>query len=127
MQQKTFGAILVLVGIIDLEGARRLLSRPWLVDNSKLSFPLYLIHWPIMFGPAAALFLWLNGMVGIELARVGAILAGICLAFVGSILFLAVDRRALELSRALRKRMSTEPHQAPRAIAIGANRIVPTE
>jgi peptidoglycan/LPS O-acetylase OafA/YrhL len=127
MQQKTFGAILVLVGIIDLEGARRLLSKPWLVDNSKLSFPLYLIHWPIMFGPAAALFLWLNGMVGIELARVGAIVAGICLAFVGSMLFLAVDRRALELSRALRKRMSAEPHQAPRAIAIGANRIVPAE
>ena len=69
MQQKTFGAILVLVGIIDLQVARDFLSRPWLVARSKLSFPLYLIHWPILFGPAAALFLLLNGIVGIELAR----------------------------------------------------------
>ena len=127
MQQKTFGAVLVLVGIIDLEAARRLLSKPWLVANSKLSFPLYLIHWPILFGPAAALFLVLNGMVGIELARVGAIVAGISLAIVCSIFFLPVDRRALELSRALRKRMSAESHQAPRAIAIGGNRIAPAE
>ena len=77
MQQKTFGAILVLVGIIDLQAARSFLSRPWLVARSKLSFPLYLMHWPILFGPAAALFLLLNGWVGIELARVGAIVVGI--------------------------------------------------
>jgi peptidoglycan/LPS O-acetylase OafA/YrhL len=51
VQQKTFGAILVLIGIIDLEMARGFLSRPWLVRCSKLSFPLYLIHWPILFGP----------------------------------------------------------------------------
>lgn len=110
-QQKTFGAILVLVGIIDLEVARTFLSRPWLVACSKLSFPLYLIHWPILFGPAAALFLLLNGVVGIELARVCAIVVGIGLAFAGSVLFLAVDRRALELSRGLRKRMSDARHE----------------
>ena len=104
-----------------------MLSTPWLVANSKLSFPIYLIHWPIMFGPAAALFLLLNGMVGIELARVGAIVAGIGLSFVGSIFFLTVDFRALEWSRTLRKRMSAELRQAPRAIPIGANSIVPAE
>jgi peptidoglycan/LPS O-acetylase OafA/YrhL len=106
MQQKTFGAVLVLVGIIDLEIARGFLSKPWLVARSKLSFPLYLVHWPILFGPAAALFLLLDGMAGIGLARVGAIVAGICLAFVCSMFFLSVDRRALEWSRALRKRLS---------------------
>jgi peptidoglycan/LPS O-acetylase OafA/YrhL len=106
MQQKTFGAVLVLLGIIDLEVARRFLSRPWLVARSKLSFPLYLVHWPILLGPAAALFLLLDGLVGIELARAGAIIAGICLAFVCSMFFLSVDRRALEWSRALRKRWS---------------------
>jgi peptidoglycan/LPS O-acetylase OafA/YrhL len=79
MQQKTFGAILVLVGIIDLRGARSFLSRPWLVARCKLSFPLYLIHWPILFGPAAALFLLLSGVVGVELARVCAMLVGIAL------------------------------------------------
>ena len=59
MQQKAFGAILVLVGLIHLGAARSLLSKPWLVARSKLSFPLYLIHWPILFGPVAALFLGL--------------------------------------------------------------------
>ncbi len=127
MQQKTFGAVLVLVGIIDLEAARRMLSTPWLVAKSKLSFPLYLIHWPILFGPAAALFLLLDGMVGIELARVGAIVAGIGLSFVGSMFFLTVDFRALEWSRTLRKRMSAEPHQVPRPAVIGATSIVPAE
>ena|SRR6202790_1895220 len=29
------------------------LSRPWLIARSKLSFPVYLVHWPILFGPAA--------------------------------------------------------------------------
>ena len=117
MQQKAFGAILVLVGIIDLEVARRFLSRPWLVARSKLSFPLYLVHWPILFGPSAALFLVLDGIFGLELARLGAILAGIGLAFVCSVLFLGVDRRALEWSRALRQRLSassgTTPPMAP--------------
>ena len=117
MQQKAFGALLVLAGIIHLEIARSFLSRPWLVARSKLSFPLYLVHWPILFGPAAALFLLLNGLVGIELARVGAIVAGICLAFLASTLFLTVDRRALELSRGLRRRMSVSLEARPAAIA----------
>jgi peptidoglycan/LPS O-acetylase OafA/YrhL len=120
MQQKTFGAILVLVGIIDLEAARAFLSRPWLVARSKLSFPLYLVHWPILFGPAAALFLQLNGMAGIELARVGAIVAGVCLAFGCSMVFLSVDRRALELSRALRKRMSAPSEERARMAPVRA-------
>jgi peptidoglycan/LPS O-acetylase OafA/YrhL len=124
MQQKTFGAVLVLVGIIDLEIARRWLSRPWLVARSRLSFPLYLVHWPILFGPAAALFLLLDGTVEIELARIGAIVAGICLAFVGSMFFLAIDRRALEWSRALRKRMSGPSDETARLAAV---RIVAAE
>jgi peptidoglycan/LPS O-acetylase OafA/YrhL len=118
MQQKTFGAILVLIGIIDLEAARKFLSQPWLVARSRLSFPLYLVHWPVLFGPAAALFLVLNGMVGIELARVGAIVAGIVMAFAASVIFLGVDRGALDLSRRVRKRLSDGRHERPRAISV---------
>lgn len=126
MQQKAFGAILVLVGIIDLEIARSFLSRSWLVARSKLSFPLYLVHWPILFGPAAALFLLLNGLVGIEIARVCAIATGICLAFVASILFSPTDRCALELSRGLRKRMSVSL-EVPRGPTARAGRVVAAE
>jgi peptidoglycan/LPS O-acetylase OafA/YrhL len=125
MQQKTFGTILVLVGVIDLRVARELLSKPWLVRRSRLSFPLYLIHWPILFGPAAALFLALNGMVGLELARLGAIVAGIAAAFACSSYFLAVDRYALELSRSVRKRLSANLPEMPRAPVV--DRVVAAE
>jgi peptidoglycan/LPS O-acetylase OafA/YrhL len=109
MQQKAFGAILVLVGLIHLETARSLLSKPWLVARSKLSFPLYLVHWPILFGPAAALFLLLSGTIGVGAARLCAIVVGICLAFAASTFFLPLDRLALDLSRALRRRLSGAP------------------
>jgi peptidoglycan/LPS O-acetylase OafA/YrhL len=125
LQQKTFGAILVLIGIIDLEIARTFLSRPWLVARSRLSFPIYLIHWPILFGPAAALFLLLDGIAGIEIARVGAIVAGICLALVCSAIFLPVDRYALEASRRLRRRVFDAPHEP--LTKAGAKRIVAAE
>jgi peptidoglycan/LPS O-acetylase OafA/YrhL len=127
LQQKTFGAILVLTGIIDLEAARAFLSRPWLVARSRLSFPIYLIHWPILFGPAAALFLLLNDVAGIEIARVGAIVAGIGLALVCSAIFLPVDRGALEAARRLRKRWSGTPDETARLAAANVNRVVPAE
>jgi peptidoglycan/LPS O-acetylase OafA/YrhL len=127
IQQKTFGAILVLIGIIDLEVARRFLSRPWLVARSKLSFPLYLIHWPVLFGPVAALFLLLNDIVGTELARVCSIVVGIGLAFVCSIFFLPVDRRALELSRGLRKRLSDARHETQGLTTAGVNPVTAAE
>jgi peptidoglycan/LPS O-acetylase OafA/YrhL len=127
MQQKTFGAILVLIGVIDLEVARAFLSRPWLVARSRLSFPIYLIHWPILFGPAAALFLLLNDVAGIEIARVGAIVAGIGLALVCSAIFLPVDRAALEAARRLRGRASGAAHEPPRLATAGAERVVAAE
>ncbi len=116
MQQKTLGAILVLIGLIEQQAARDFLSRPWLVAGSRLSFPIYLIHWPILLGPAAALFLALNGVIGTELARLGAIVAGICFAFAASTFFLPIDRYALELSRRLRKRMSAGAEQPLRVV-----------
>ena len=65
-------------------------------------------------GPAAALFLLLNGIVGIEWARACAIVAGISLAFIASGIFLYIYRRALELSRRLRERMSDASTAAAR-------------
>jgi peptidoglycan/LPS O-acetylase OafA/YrhL len=127
LQQKTFGAILILIGIIHLEAARTFLSTPWLVARSRLSFPIYLIHWPILFGPAAALFLLLNHVAGIEIARVGAVIAGISLALACSVVFLPLDRGALELARRLRKRMSGALDEPRRPAAAGAERVVPAE
>jgi len=77
-----------------------------LVRKSRLSFPIYLVHWPILFGPAAVIFLWLNGAIGLELARVGAIVCGIGMAFAGAVLFSPIDRGALSLSRRWREGLS---------------------
>jgi len=64
-------------------------------------------------------------VIGIELARIAAIVGGICLAFVCSSLFLGVDARALELSRALRRRMSAP--SVPGAASARATPIVAAE
>lgn len=105
-QQKALGAILVLTGLIHLRWARSALSWPWLVRYSRLSFPVYLVHWPILFGPAALIFLQLSGVTGLGSARVGAIVAGIGLVFLAGLLFSPVDRAALSLSRRWRERLS---------------------
>lgn len=113
MQQKAFGALLVLVGLIHLAPARSLLSTPWLVARSKLSFPLYLIHWPILVGPVAALFVLVSGAIGVEAGRLCAIAVGIPLAVAASIFFLPLDRLTLDWSCALRRRLSGTSAVAP--------------
>ena len=98
MQQKALGAVLVLTGIIDLQLCRDFLSKPWLVAYSRLSFPIYLIHWPIMCGLAATAFVYLNKIIGMHLAQMCALALGIATSAVASVGFAAVDRCALDLS-----------------------------
>jgi peptidoglycan/LPS O-acetylase OafA/YrhL len=117
LQQKTFGAIFVLAGLINLRVARTFLSNRWLVARSQLSFPLYLIHWPVLFGPAAVLFLFLHDIVGVEIAGGCAIVVGITLAVLASTVFRPVDRFALDLSRRTRK-LSDPPRETPLAVAV---------
>lgn len=127
-QQKALGAILVLTGLIHLQWVRSALSWPWLVRNSRLSFPIYLVHWPILFGPAALIFLWLSEVIGLELARVGAIVAGISIAFVAGLLFSPIDRGALSLSRRWRERLSGMTMETTTVRqAVVAPRAVPAE
>ncbi|MGA7074904.1 acyltransferase family protein [Bradyrhizobium sp.] len=104
MQQKAFGAALVLAGIIDLRVCRNFLSKPWLVAYSRLSFPIYLIHWPIMCGLAATVFVYLSKIVSIHLAQMCALTLGIAASAAASVVFAAVDRYALGLSSRLRRR-----------------------
>jgi peptidoglycan/LPS O-acetylase OafA/YrhL len=104
MQQKAFGAALVLAGIIDLRICREFLSKPWLVAYSRLSFPIYLIHWPIMCGLAATAFVYLSKIVSMHLAQMCALALGIAASVAASVVFAPVDRYALGLSSRLRRR-----------------------
>lgn len=126
-QQKTFGALLFFIGLIRLQPARKALSHPWLVRQSRLSFPLYLVHWPILFGPAAVLFLTFHNLAGLAIAQAGAIVAGIALAFVASLLFLPIDRSALALSRLVRQWMSAMSNKPTRPAQAGAPPAVAAE
>ena len=108
MQQKAIGAMLALAGIIDLQGCWNVLSRSWLVAYSRLSFPIYLVHWAIMCGPAAAALLYLNTMMGVTAAQICALTFGIAASVVASVVFVAVDQYAVRLSSQLRRR-SADP------------------
>jgi hypothetical protein len=68
----------------------------------------------------------LNDVFGTELARVGAIVAGIGLAFICSAFFSTIDRHAVELSRRLRRRLSGAPYDAL-PIGSDAERLTPAE
>jgi len=116
-QQKAFGAICLLTGLIHLHWARSALSSPWLVRLSRLSFPIYLVHWPILMGPASLVFLRLNDVIGFEPARLGAIVVGIGLSYAAALMFFPIDRDALALSRRCRERLSLGAQPAPDRIA----------
>lgn len=119
LQQKACGAMLVLAGVIALPAARTFLSKPKLVAWSQLSFPLYLVHWPILFGPTAAFFLAVEPIVGIRFAAIVSIVIGIALSFAASRLFLPIDRFALELSRRLRRKSPEDGRQNIAAVLTG--------
>ena len=105
-QQKAFGAICLLTGLIHWQWARWALTSPGLVRLSRLSFPIYLAHWPILMGPASLVFLRLNDVIGFEPARLGAIVVGIGLSCAAALAFYPIDREALSLSRRWRDRLS---------------------
>jgi peptidoglycan/LPS O-acetylase OafA/YrhL len=115
MQQKAFGAVLLLTGIIDLQVCRDLLSKPWLVACSRLSFPLYLVHWPIMCGLAAAAFVQLLPYMGVGAAQFCALGLGIAASMAASVVFAMVDRHAVRLSWRLRRRAADPAATAHRA------------
>lgn len=126
-QQKTLGALLFFIGLILFQPARTALSRPWLVRQSRLSFPIYLVHWPILFGPSALIFLTLHDLAGLTVARVGAIVAGIALVFAASLLFLPIDRGALALSRLVRKWVSAMSSTSTTPVPAGTSPVVAAE
>jgi peptidoglycan/LPS O-acetylase OafA/YrhL len=103
LYQKILGAILICVALTQLAPLRRLLSRPGLAACAQLSFPLYLVHWPILFGPGAALFLATYQMLGITASRLLAIVFCIVASLLAARAFAAVDRAAVQASRTIRR------------------------
>ncbi len=99
---KMVGAVLTLVAALGASGLEAMLTRRPFVSLGRLSFSLYLIHWPIVCGVCAALFLAIGGGEDSSWARAAAMAAAIVLSLVGAGLFSRIDAWAIAASRRLR-------------------------
>ena len=106
-----YGALAVFVAFLSSASAERWLSVRPLVALGRLSFPLYLIHWPIVFGLGSWAFFFArtNLAVGNSTAAAVAIVASCALSLAGAHLFAHVDLWAVDVSRRLRRRLSAPP------------------
>ncbi|WP_398480943.1 acyltransferase family protein [Tardiphaga sp.] len=100
---KIYGALMLFFGINQFGAARTALSVPRLVKFSELSFSIYLLHWPILFGPSAALYLVLSFNSTAIIAAFFASAATIIVTFLAAKIFVHVDRLAITLSKKVRR------------------------
>jgi peptidoglycan/LPS O-acetylase OafA/YrhL len=113
---KMMGAILVFVAAIGSPGLARILDRRPFVALGRLSFSLYLIHWPIVLGVGSVIFIAVGRGEDIFLARAIAVAAAVCLSLVCAEMFSPVDAWAVAASRRLRGgARAARPH--PKAAA----------
>ena len=76
---RVYGATILTIGIMQNESLRSFLGHDRLRSLGRLSFPLYLTHWPIIFGLGSAAVLALAPVTGALPARFAAVLASIVL------------------------------------------------
>lgn len=101
---RVYGATLFTVGIMQCPPIRAFLAHERLRVLGRLSFPIYLTHWPVIFGFGSFLFVALVPWTGLKFARPLAVLACIAVSLLAATRFELVDQIALRASRAWRKR-----------------------
>jgi peptidoglycan/LPS O-acetylase OafA/YrhL len=105
---RVYGASLFTVGIMQCAPLRALLSHDRLRSLGRLSFPIYLTHWPVIFGVGSVTLLWLAPWAGAVTARLLAMLIVIAVTLIAALCFEPIDRIALEVSRLWRRRQITD-------------------
>lgn len=94
------GAVIILLGVCMSVSAKRLLSSAPALWLGKISFSLYLIHFPILFSLGAWIFLHALGTLGFLSSALLVFLVCIPLTvFLASLFEVSVDRRAISASR----------------------------
>ena len=104
---RVYGATLFTIGVMQCSPIRRILGHRYLSMLGQLSFPIYLTHWPIIFGFGSFVLVGSAPWVGVLPARVFALAASIVLSIVAATYFESVDTIALRVSRQWRKRNVT--------------------
>jgi peptidoglycan/LPS O-acetylase OafA/YrhL len=106
---RVYGASLLTVGVMQCTPIRMLLSHQRLRVLGRLSFPIYLTHWPIVFGLGGFTVVALTPLAGPMRARIAALLISIFVTvFLAAAFFEPIDQIALRVSRAWRKRKVVE-------------------
>ena len=96
----TVAALLVFYGVTLLPIAQTALTLPVARWLGKLSFSLYLIHFPILFTVVSAMFLYIHAELPYGAAIAACTAIGMSLTLMLAVLFQRlVDRRAIFLSR----------------------------
>jgi peptidoglycan/LPS O-acetylase OafA/YrhL len=104
---RVYGATLFTIGIMQCVPIRRFLAHKYLSALGRLSFPIYLTHWPIIFGLGSFILVASQPSIGTIPARFLALTASLVITIVAATYFERVDAIALRVSRAWRKRNVT--------------------
>lgn len=100
---RVYGATVFTLAIMQCAPARTFLGQKALRSLGRLSFPIYLTHWPIIFGVGSFLLVWFAPWMGPKAARCLAVVASVVLTAFVAAGFERIDQLALRLSRALRE------------------------
>lgn len=100
---RVYGASLLTVGIMQCVPVRTFLAHERLHALGRLSFPIYLTHWPIIFGLGSFSLVLLAPWAGALPARLAAMIIGIVATIFAARYFERVDQLALRVSRAWRQ------------------------
>lgn len=113
--QKIFGALLVFLSVTQWDAARRFLSHPRLALFGRLSFPIYLVHWPLVLGFGCFVYMTVLPE-GAEIAAATAVAAGLLVTLFVALAFTHVDLAAQRLSHVLRDLARRRSEASPTAV-----------
>jgi peptidoglycan/LPS O-acetylase OafA/YrhL len=101
--QSQIGAIMIYLGVLLCLPARHLLGAAWLRRLGKLSFSLYLVHFPILFTVTSLAAVRLSAVLPLDAALVAASLIGLAVtAGIALVFERFVDRSAIAASHRVR-------------------------
>jgi peptidoglycan/LPS O-acetylase OafA/YrhL len=100
---RVYGATVFTVGVMQCSPIRTFLAHERLRALGRLSFPIYLTHWPIIFGVGSFALVALAPWAGALPARLIALVVSIAVTIFAAACFEPIDQIALRVSRAWRK------------------------